>query len=57
MPSILAIMRKMEKDKVTYLSVSEYSFVVPDNENSGLMNGKKNRQKSCKYRYFNFVYS
>ena len=43
MPSILAIMRKMEKDKVTYLSVSEYSFVFPDNENSGLMNGKKNR--------------
>ena len=33
----------MEKDKVTYLEVSEYSSVVPDIENTGLMDGKCDR--------------
>ena len=30
----------MEKGKVTYPEVSEYFLVVPDIENTGLMDGK-----------------
>ena len=40
---------KVEKSKITYLVVSEYTSVVPDIKNTGLMDGKY-------YKYIGIIY-